>query len=536
MIHRFCPLLLAALVAVFMNPQLAGADACGNGRVNQGEFCDDGNNVSKDGCSATCFLEFGWQCTGTNPSVCTLQEFCGNGVVENDEECDDANLTANDGCQADCQVQTGYTCTGEPSVCVPPGSTPVGECGDGVVDEGEDCDDGDEADNDGCESDCTVTPGYQCSGEPSVCSNTTGDCGNGQVDIGEACDGGACCVGCQFATSTRVCRAAVGGCDAAESCSGASAECPADAMRASNSICRASSGVCDAAERCDGTSTTCPANALSPSTTVCRPAVSTACDVAEFCTGATTTCPEDQLLGCPDVDGLDCVHPACDPSGECTTSDECVEVCREPRFWATRATTGGNRQSALDLVLDEAGPIQVCGETIDSGDDVGDIGAAIEGLCVATQGNEQRELYRALLATTLNCLVSEGGTCEEILSRFADVSLEDCDALCAGQAVPGGPTIDECIDQLECFNKGGQVVDGGCATGTCASDPGELCGGDFDSCSEEECIDFDDSCAGARLCQASDAEVRLCGHKLVPRNQKVCREARRNQCTIDDCE
>ena len=36
---------------------------CGNGSYDEGEICDDGNAVNNDGCSNTCQVEPGWQCT-----------------------------------------------------------------------------------------------------------------------------------------------------------------------------------------------------------------------------------------------------------------------------------------------------------------------------------------------------------------------------------------------------------------------------------------------------------------------------------------
>jgi cysteine-rich repeat protein len=54
---------------------------CGDGFVDPGEFCDDGNLVDGDGCSA----------------VCTL-ESCGNGTVEVGEQCDDGALNGTDAC------------------------------------------------------------------------------------------------------------------------------------------------------------------------------------------------------------------------------------------------------------------------------------------------------------------------------------------------------------------------------------------------------------------------------------------------------
>ena len=40
---------------------------CGNGVVDEGEQCDDGNDFIDDGCSNTCQIEDGWQCTAPTP-------------------------------------------------------------------------------------------------------------------------------------------------------------------------------------------------------------------------------------------------------------------------------------------------------------------------------------------------------------------------------------------------------------------------------------------------------------------------------------
>ena len=41
---------------------------CGNGVIDAGEQCDDGNNFIDDGCSNTCQIESGWQCTSPTPA------------------------------------------------------------------------------------------------------------------------------------------------------------------------------------------------------------------------------------------------------------------------------------------------------------------------------------------------------------------------------------------------------------------------------------------------------------------------------------
>jgi cysteine-rich repeat protein len=66
---------------------------CGDGMLEPGEQCDDGNVASGDGCSATC----------------TVEATCGNNVVEPGEQCDDGNTIANDGCSPTCANEVLYT-------------------------------------------------------------------------------------------------------------------------------------------------------------------------------------------------------------------------------------------------------------------------------------------------------------------------------------------------------------------------------------------------------------------------------------------
>lgn len=65
---------------------------CGNGIIDNGEQCDDGNITDGDGCSATCQTEIPTQ-------------VCGNGTVESGEQCDDGNILNGDGCSATCQTE-----------------------------------------------------------------------------------------------------------------------------------------------------------------------------------------------------------------------------------------------------------------------------------------------------------------------------------------------------------------------------------------------------------------------------------------------
>src|SRR5580693_6648931 len=85
---------------------------CGDGIVEAGETCDDGNSIPGDGCSGTCQTEPGYSCPNPGkPCVFTGQGLCGDGRIEGTEECDDGNTVSGDGCSSTCQVEAGYSCT-----------------------------------------------------------------------------------------------------------------------------------------------------------------------------------------------------------------------------------------------------------------------------------------------------------------------------------------------------------------------------------------------------------------------------------------
>ncbi|MBU0536102.1 MAG: DUF4215 domain-containing protein [Nanoarchaeota archaeon] len=75
---------------------------------------------------------------------------CGNDVIESGEECDDGNQVNLDGCDSACML----------------------ECGNGIIEGTEECDDGNRIDGDDCSSTCT------------------NECGNGVLDGTEECDDG----------------------------------------------------------------------------------------------------------------------------------------------------------------------------------------------------------------------------------------------------------------------------------------------------------------------------------------------------------
>ncbi len=160
--------------------------SCGNGKVDSGEHCDDHNLRNYDGCSSTCFVEAGFSCP-PNGGTCT--RLCGNGVLDAGEACDDSNFYSGDGCSSNCSiVETDYTCAtvGQPCTYTPP--PPPSECGNGKIETGEVCDDGNANSGDGCSNSCVVEPGWKCGAQNTAC--VADKCGDHIVAGAEVCDDG----------------------------------------------------------------------------------------------------------------------------------------------------------------------------------------------------------------------------------------------------------------------------------------------------------------------------------------------------------
>lgn len=166
------------------NPPRPVGPICGDGAVDAGEDCDDGNDDDRDACLTTCrharcgdgWIRLGveWCDDGNldDTDACTSRcgpPSCGDGVTQPPESCDDGNGDDGDDCLGSCLRAS---------------------CGDGQLRRGaEACDDGNARDDDACVAGCHAAR-----------------CGDGHVFAGrEACDDGnasdtdACVRGCQAA-------------------------------------------------------------------------------------------------------------------------------------------------------------------------------------------------------------------------------------------------------------------------------------------------------------------------------------------------
>ncbi len=107
---------------------------------------------------------------------------CGDGHLDDDEACDDGNQASEDGCGSNCRyLEPGYVCPEEGKPC-----RQIAKCGDGIAVFPEQCDDGGLASGDGCSDICKVEIGFKCEGSPSTCTPTV--CGDGTREGAETCD------------------------------------------------------------------------------------------------------------------------------------------------------------------------------------------------------------------------------------------------------------------------------------------------------------------------------------------------------------
>jgi fibro-slime domain-containing protein len=148
---------------------------CGNGFVDVGETCDDGNTAGGDGCGTACTIEPGYKCAV--PGAACAASACGDGIVAGTEDCDDGNTADSDGCSKLCTFEDGFACPTPGKACV------ATHCGDGKTEGTEQCDDGANQAFDGCSPTCEVEP--VCSG--GTCAAV---CGDGLKFPGEECDDG----------------------------------------------------------------------------------------------------------------------------------------------------------------------------------------------------------------------------------------------------------------------------------------------------------------------------------------------------------
>lgn len=260
--------------------------------------------------------------------------FCGDGLLDAGEECDDGMANSNqqvDACRTDCTFA---------------------HCADGVIDTGETCDDGNTSDSDACTSACI----------PAVC-------GDGLVQSGvEECDDG----GLNSDTDPDACRVACvsptcgdGVIDSTESCddAGDNSDFIVGACRTNCAVAGCGDGVLDAGEACDDGENNSDTNADACRTTCVLPT----CGDAAIDTGESCDDGVENSDFVADACRSDCTPPVCgdavaDSDEQCDdgvgnqdgVDGECRTDCRRTDIYSHGSGVGcavpGGESSGLWLL------------------------------------------------------------------------------------------------------------------------------------------------------------------------------------------
>lgn len=323
------------------------APQCGDGRLDAGEACDDGNNREGDCCSAFCEVvapgaacDDGLFCTTSD--VCDANARCtGSG-----DPCDAPDGDAN--CAESCNEETGACDAADPDAtpcddgvfcngsdrcaggqCVAhagspcPGADDDANCRESCDEAARGCDAPDEPGvpcNDGrfCTRGETCNAGATCSGGASPCpgADADGDCAESCDELADACSAPdaetAACDDGRFCTATDRC-------DGRGQCRGWGDPCaPGDGDADCSDTCDEATGACSAADvdgsPCsDGLACTLDERCIAGT---CAPGGRTSCDDSNPCT--------DEFCA-PDGSCMrDYNAAACDDGNACTTGDRCI--------------------------------------------------------------------------------------------------------------------------------------------------------------------------------------------------------------------
>ncbi|MBU1242590.1 DUF4215 domain-containing protein [Myxococcota bacterium] len=159
---------------------------CGDGEVDTAyaEDCD-GTNLNGSSCTSLGAVGGVLRCSeGCRYDLSECTSICGNGRVENEEACDDGDTAGGDGCSSACALEAGFDCTlTNPTVC-------TAICGDGLLVGDEPCD-GDLFGGKTCSSEGFYSGTLSCDSDCRLDTRSCeGLCGDGLLQEGhEDCDG-----------------------------------------------------------------------------------------------------------------------------------------------------------------------------------------------------------------------------------------------------------------------------------------------------------------------------------------------------------
>ncbi|KAL7821618.1 Metallo-peptidase family M12 domain-containing protein [Trichoderma aethiopicum] len=190
------------------------------------------------------------------------------------------------------------------------------QCGNGIVEEGEQCDCGGA---EGCGNNSCCDAKTCKFKNNAVCDPSNEDCCNDQ---------------CQFASSSTVCRPSTGECDVQETCPGDAAKCPDDQHKSDGDECGSGDGLKCASGQCTSRDRQCQVavgtSADNSSTTAC-PDTRDSCTVSCFNGDSAFGQRQCLLFGQNFIDGTPCGSGGHCSNGECEGTSTAGEI----RDWIT---------------------------------------------------------------------------------------------------------------------------------------------------------------------------------------------------------
>ncbi|CAD8108861.1 unnamed protein product [Paramecium primaurelia] len=152
------------------------SNKCGDLIIQEDEECDDGNEIEFDGCY-NCQFSCSLDCQECQYGKCIdscqygyyfinnkCTTICGDQIIAGNEECED-----NDGCyqcQYSCPINCNNCQSGQCQICNPGfiliNNMCTSICGDGILSNLEQCDDGNQNDGDGCTFNCLIEINWIC--------------------------------------------------------------------------------------------------------------------------------------------------------------------------------------------------------------------------------------------------------------------------------------------------------------------------------------------------------------------------------------
>ncbi|MBQ1265465.1 MAG: hypothetical protein IIY06_01675 [Proteobacteria bacterium] len=513
---------------------------CGNGLLDAGEACDGALLNGKTCADVVGFGSVGTPscnsaCTGFTTGTCSAAVTCGNGILDDGETCDmnklnGATCASVRGSGSTGTIRCNNTCDGyDLTNC----SAPV-SCGNGVIDEGEECDGSKFAVSSGCNAynpkvwesgkltcndNCTVNTGA-CT---AFCGNNVVNSQVGGVYIGEACDHSES-LGDKFPKSKNSCEKVVGsGSTGTLTCS---ADCSTIVVNQCTAAAYCGDGMVNvASEACDGNafatgSDDCASysNVYKSGTKVkclsnCQVDTST-CERKEYCgdgiVNGAEYCDGDSFMldetRCSEWDGkyssgsVKCNNTTCDldysacvlkPSAKCGNGVVEIannEMCDGTQFmdgagscaeYAPTMYSGGSLSCTHDCQIDDSActAIKLCGNgAIDPGEECD--GSKFNGSFKACSGyNSMLYMSGGTLGCTSDCKIDVSGCIPYCGNGSVNTTKgEDCDHSASGDKFQ--PTKNTCAKVVGTGSTGTLACTNACKfdTSSCSPAVTEYCG------------------------------------------------------------